>query len=131
MKQVKSFITRCYNKENDIPYCWYNRNKLVDERDIKSLQEYLNDKKEIEYLLIVSGIEETRPQRTFCSLPEFFRPCSMFRYYVESIQHNTFIFAISRSNSEWMEYKEKDILSLKNLFPKKATITLLKKEGVL
>lgn len=127
MKQVKAFISKCYNKENDIPYCWYNRNKIVDENDLKSLQKYLNNRKEVEYLLVVSGIEETRPQRTWCTLPEFFRPCSMFNFYVESIQHNTFIFAISKSNPEWMEYEEKDILNLKNMFPDKATIYLLKK----
>ena len=128
MLQQMDKENRCYNKDNSIPYCWYNLNKRVDEEDIKSLQNYLNKRKEMEYLLVVSGIEETRPQRTWCTLPEFFRPCSMFNYYVESIQNNTFIFAISKSNPEWMEYKEKDILELKNMFPEKATIYLLKKE---
>lgn len=126
--KVKSFISKCYNQDDGIPYCWYNLNRIIDSEDIKSLQNYLNNRKELEYLLIASGIEETRPQRTVCTLPEFFRPSSYICYYDEHKRNNTFIFAISKSNPEWMEYEEKDIINLKNEFPDKATITILKKD---
>ena len=80
---IKTFFTRTHNKDNTTPYAWYNTQyKKLNEEQINKLKEYCFNKKFIRCLFVVNNIEETRPQRTWGSMPEWFRPNSMFHSFI-------------------------------------------------
>ena len=71
MKKVKQFITKCYNEDND-NYCWYNTSKYLNTAELQELREYFN-KKDYNFMLIINGCSQLRPQRTWFCLPTFLK----------------------------------------------------------
>ena len=70
-RKIKQFITKNYNKEKDA-YCWYNTEKKLSEDDISNLKDYFNNSN-YNFLLIINGCSELRPQRTWCTFPTFLK----------------------------------------------------------
>lgn len=111
--KIKKWITKCFNEDNTIPFCWYNtENYNFKNEDLEEVTEeikdYMNRKGFIREIIIVPGIELTRPQRTWGDMPEWFRPAGPCHSFDDMQHRNTFIFAIY--NSEWgKEIKEEEI----------------------
>lgn len=127
---IKSFFTKTYNKDDTTPYAWYNTQyKKLNEEQINKLKEYCFNKKFIRCLFIVNNIEETRPQRTWGSMPEWFRPNSMFHSFHNSPVDNSFIFIIYNNelgNSITYDEVEEALKS----FPDKCNITMYVKNYI-
>lgn len=118
---IKSFFTKTYNKDDTTPYAWYNTQyKKLNEEQINKLKEYCFNKKFIRCLFIVNNIEETRPQRTWGSMPEWFRPNSMFHSFHNSPVDNSFVFVIYYT--DWTDYTTNEILNSIESFPNKCKI---------
>ena len=71
IRKIKQFITKNYNKEKDA-YCWYNTEKKLSEDDISNLKDYFNNSN-YNFMLIINGCSELRPQRTWCTFPTFLK----------------------------------------------------------
>lgn len=70
-QKVKQFITKNYNKEKD-NYCWYNTLSVLSSNDIEDLEKYFK-KSNYNFMLIINGCSQLRPQRTWGTLPTFFK----------------------------------------------------------
>ena len=70
-KRIKQFITKCYNKEKD-NYCWINTNKKLSDAELSDIEKYFNNKN-YNFMLIINGCSELRPQRTWGALPTFLK----------------------------------------------------------
>lgn len=120
---IKTFFTKTYNEENTTPYAWYNTQyKKLNEDQINKLKKYCFNKKFIRCLFIVNNIEETRPQRTWGSMPEWFRPNSMFHSFHNSPVDNSFVFAIYYTAETWTYYTAEKILNSIESFPDKCEV---------
>ena len=124
----KQFFTKTYKKDNTVPFAWFNTEyKALTEQEIKEMEEYMLKKDFIRKMIIVNGVEVARPQRTWGSMPEWFRPASCFNSFDNYYHDNSFIFVIYNSKCG-KEIKEVDIKESLKSFPKHAMITRLKKE---
>lgn len=123
----KQFFTKTYKKDNTVPFAWFNTEyKALTEQEIKEMEEYMLKKDFVRKMIIVNGVEVARPQRTWGSMPEWFRPASCINSFDNYYHDNSFIFVIY--NSKWgKEIKEVDIKESLKSFPKHAMITRLKK----
>ena len=127
MKRIKQFITKCFNKEKDA-YCWYNTHKCLSQEEIADIKTYF-DKKEYNFMLIINGCSELRPQRTWSTFPTFLKGTDGCHILFKS-PFNAFILC------SWMEdytYEhtsyEEDIKELLATLPcELETIVLTKKE---
>ena len=70
-RRVKQFITKSYNIEKD-NYCWYNTQVKLSPEDLYDLVNYFN-KSNYNFMLIINGCSQLRPQRTWGSLPTFLK----------------------------------------------------------
>lgn len=128
MKKVKQFITKCFNQEKDA-YCWYNTSKYLNPVELKELKEYF-DRKDYNFMLIINGCSELRPQRTYGSFPTFLKGTDGC-YIIFKSSFNAFILC------SWMDnYKddianyEEDIKELLSSIPDKLeTIIFTKSKG--
>lgn len=122
VSKIKQFFTKTYNKDDTVPFAWYNTEfKMLKDEEIEQLMEYANKKEFIKEIIIVSGIEVARPQRTWGDMPEWFRPASCFHNFDGNYHDNSFIFIIY--NSDWgRKIRQEEILEALNSFPKHATI---------
>jgi len=82
MKRIKQFITRCFNKEKDA-YCWFNTSKYLNPKEIEDIKKYF-DKKEYNFMLIINGCSELRPQRTYGTFPTFLRGTDGYHFILSS-----------------------------------------------
>ena len=71
-------------------FAWYNIHKELTIDEIDKINNFCKKRKEICFCVILSGINELRPQRTCGSIPEWFRNNTQFR----NIEHttNSFVF---------------------------------------
>ena len=45
-KKIKQFFTRTYNKDNTVPFAWFNTEYyLLEEEDMLQLHNYMKDKR--------------------------------------------------------------------------------------
>lgn len=72
IKGLKGWITKAVHKDDTIPYCYANVGKLLTQEDLDDLFTYCG-KMGFEFAIVISGINPLRPQRTWGSLPEWFR----------------------------------------------------------
>ena len=70
-RRIKQFITKSYNIEKD-NYCWYNTQVKLSPEDLYDLVNYFN-KSNYNFMLIINGCSQLRPQRTWGSLPTFLK----------------------------------------------------------
>lgn len=93
MKTVKGLLGWFTKHWEDISdSCgWCNVNKELTKEEIDKVVDYFSNKKNINFVIILSGINELRPQRTLNDLPEWFRNNTE----CHDIYHanNTFVFA--------------------------------------
>lgn len=124
---IRKYFSQIYNKDNTVPFAWFNTQyKELTKKGINELQEYTN-KDFVRELIVVSGIEMTRPQRTCGDMPEWFRPASEVHSFNENYHSNSFIFIIY--NSKWgKNIKEEEIKEAIKSFPKHAKIIRIKEE---
>ena len=124
--EIKRFLTKTWNEDNDISYAWINTEyKKLSEQGRKDLQQYIESKGFIRMLIVVDNIEVTRPQRTCGDMPEWFRPASAQHSFNDYDIDNTFIFAIYKSNYG-NDIKDGEIDYALNSLPEKSTIYFLK-----
>lgn len=101
-KRIKQFITKCYNKEKDA-YCWINTNKKLSDEELFDLEKYFNSKN-YNFMLIINGCSELRPQRTYGSFPTFLKGTDGYHIIFKS-SFNAFILC------SWMDNYKDDIAS--------------------
>ena len=115
---ARKYFSRNYNQDNTIPYSWYNTQYYkLTEKGKQELKEYILKRPYIREIVVVDNIEVTRPQRTWGSMPEWFRPegwCNSFDYNNHS---NSFIFILYDK-----EYLEEDIIEAFKSFPETTDI---------
>ena len=96
---IKTFFTKTYNKDDSVPYAWYNTEYCVLTLEQKQkLYNYLIKNDFIKYMFIVDNIEVARPQRTWGDTPEWFRPASMWHTLRINIIYPLFFFEKSFTN---------------------------------
>lgn len=128
ISNIKRFFTKVYNKEDTTPFAWYNTEYYnLSKEEINDMNCYYMNKNFIRCMVIVDNIEVTRPQRTWGTMPEWFRPNSMINTFDGYNHINCFIFVIY--TSEWgqsitLEEIQKSLES----FPKTSKILYYIKE---
>lgn len=124
---IRKYFTKIFNKDNSVPYAWFNTQyKELTEKGINELKEYVN-KDFVREIIVVSGIEVARPQRTMGDMPEWFRPVTIIHYFSDIYHSNSFVFIIY--NSEWgKNIEEEEIKESIKSFPKQAKIIRIKEE---
>lgn len=120
--KIKHFLTRTHNEDDTIPFAWINTEYyLLNKQDIYDLDKYIHKKGFIKELIIVNNVEVARPQRTWFTMPDWFRPASMFHSFNEMDINNTFVFAIY--DNEWgNDIMEEEVQTSIESFPKKSEI---------
>lgn len=93
MKTVKGLLCWFTKHWKDISdsYGWCNVNKELTKEEIDKVVDYFSKKENINFVIILSGINELRPQRTWGDLPEWFR--NNTEYHDIYHANNTFVFA--------------------------------------
>ena len=122
-RKIKQFITKSYNIEKD-NYCWYNTQVKLSPEDLYDLVNYFN-KSNYNFMLIINGCSQLRPQRTWGSLPTFLKGIDGCHLIFKSLS-NSFILC------SWLEdYKDykKDMEELL-LLPEDLEVYKFKKWGV-
>ena len=122
-RKVKQFITKNYNKEKD-NYCWYNTEVKLSSNEIADLIKYFSER-DYNFILIINGCNQLRPQRTWGTLPTFLKGLDGC-HLISKSQFNSFILCSWLENYE--DYKEniKELLEL----PKELEIYSIFKGGV-
>ena len=85
-----------------------------NELEIQGIEMYEHDKE----IIIVHNIEVARPQRTWGSFPEWFRPASMFHRFDGQVHDNSFVLVIYNG----LDYEEAEIQEALKSFPDIAEI---------
>lgn len=122
-RRIKQFITKTYNIEKD-NYCWYNTQVKLSIEDLEDLRSYF-DKSNYNFMLIINGCSQLRPQRTWGALPTFLKGLDGCHLIFKSLS-NSFILC------SWLEDYEcykKDMEELL-LLPKELEVYVLKKGSV-
>ena len=128
--KIKYFLTKTYNEDNTVPFAWINtEHYILNKEDIFDLLKYVQKKQFINQIFIVNNIEVTRPQRTWGTMPDWFRPTSWYNTFDDNHHTNSFIFAIY--NNEWgNEILEVEIKNSLESFPKKCKIVRISKNDI-
>lgn len=121
---IRKFITTCYNKSPD-SHCWYNVPKLLCDEDLKKLKVYFQEHN-YNFMLIINGCNELRPQRTWGTFPVFLKGTD--GCYIIHKDINTFV--LCSWMDEYENYK-KDIEELINYIPKDMECIFFTKSEVL
>lgn len=87
--KVKKIITTCFNKTDD-NYCWYNIKDTLSDEDIDELREYFNKNEKMNFMLIINGCNELRPQRTCMTFPNWLKDTNGYRGIYKT-GYNSFI----------------------------------------
>lgn len=125
MREIKQFINKCYKEDND-NFCWYNTEKKLSKEEIEELKEYF-DKGKYNFMLIINGCSELRPQRTFATFPIFLKGIDGCHSIFKN-QFNTFILCswLKYYNDEFSNY-EKDINELLSTIPCELEVHIFRK----
>lgn len=121
MKTIKGlfgWLTKNWNEIIDC-FAWANVRKELTDEEIGRVQEYFLRKKDYRLVIIIKGVNSLRPQRTWGSLPEWFRNDTDYH----DIYHddNTFVF-VSCLDDE--DEAEKLLLESAKEIEKQANATL-------
>lgn len=93
VESALSYFYHHYKEISDNTYSWYNVNKILTTEELQKLVTFFKNHNELKLLIVINGVSGLRPQRTWGSLPEWFRSNTEFRgvYHYE----NAFIFISS------------------------------------
>ena len=121
MKTIKGlfgWLTKNWNEIIDC-FAWANVRKELTDEEVGRVQEYFLRKKDYRLVIIIKGVNSLRPQRTWGSLPEWFRNDTAYH----DIYHddNTFVF-VSCLDDE--DEAEKLLLESAKEIEKQANATL-------
>ena len=72
-ESMLSWFRRHYDEFKDDNYAYYNVKKILTETDIDKIRNFCSKRSEIIFFIIISGVNELRPQRTYGGMPEWFR----------------------------------------------------------
>lgn len=113
-----SWFRRHYDEFKDDNYAYYNVKKILTETDIDKIRNFCNKRSEIIFFIIISGVNELRPQRTYGGMPEWFRNNTSAHDLYKS--ENSFVF-IGCFDKEWcgwdrFEEEKKNFRRIKFLF---------------
>lgn len=115
--KMRRYFTKIYNQDNTTPFAWYNTQyKKLSEEGIYELKEYFYFNQFIKEIIIIHNIEVARPQRTWGSFPEWFRPASIYNIFDGQPHDNSFVLVIYNE----LDYKEADIQEALKSFPNTA-----------
>lgn len=92
MKTVKGllgWLTKNWEEISET-FAWANVNKEMTDEEISRVQDYFLNKKDYRLVIIINGVNDLRPQRTWGSLPEWFR--NNTEYHDIYHKENTFVF---------------------------------------
>ena len=103
---MRRYFTKIYNQDNTTPFAWYNTQyKKLSEEGIYELKKYFISNNFIKEIIVVHNIEVARPQRTWGSFPEWFRPASIYHSFDGQPHDNSFVLAIYNE----LDYEEAEI----------------------
>lgn len=108
-RRIKQFITKTYNVEED-NYCWYNTQVKLTNEDIEDLKKYF-DKGNYNFMLIINGCNQLRPQRTWGTLPTFLKGLDGCHVIFKSLS-NSFILCSWLEDYENYKNDMEELLSL-------------------
>ncbi len=115
---ARRYFSKNYNQDNTIHYIWYNTEYYkLTEKGRQELKDYILKRPYIREIIVVNNIEVTRPQRTWGSMPEWFRPASWCNTFDGNNHNNCFIFILYDK-----DYEEADILEAFKSFPETTDI---------
>ncbi len=121
--KIKRFITRSYNLEKD-NYCWYNTLIKLSPEDLFDLLNYFQ-KSNYNFMLIINGCSQLRPQRTWGELPTFLKGLDGCHLILKSLSNS---FILCSWLDDYENYK-KDMEELL-LLPKDLEVHIFRKGGV-
>jgi hypothetical protein len=114
VSSIKSYFTKAINAE--ATHAWYSCKPLTDE-EVELLKAYLKEKKYL-VAMFVRNVVPGRPERTWGSLPTWFRPASEYRSFNDCpIEKGDFVF-IHFEKEEVYANKEKIDEFLDNVYNK-------------
>lgn len=118
-KKIESLLDwfrKKYPSFKDGSYAWYNIHKLLTENDIDRIRNFCIKRPEVEFFIIINGINPLRPQRTYGALPEWFRNNTAYHNIYKD--ENAFVFINCINDSRYDDYDEyaEYEKSKKNLF---------------
>lgn len=115
-KKIESLLDwfrKKYPSFKDGSYAWYNIHKILTESDIDRIRNFCIKRPEVEFFIIINGINPLRPQRTYGTLPEWFRNNTAYHNIYKD--ENAFVFINCINEEEYGNYGEYK-RSKKNLF---------------
>ena len=124
MKRIKQFITKSSNEVEDA-YCWHNTEKKLSSSEVEDLKDYFN-KKNYNFMIIINGCSQLRPQRTWSTFPIFLKGIDGCHTIYKS-DFNAFILC------SWMEDYEEyqaDIKELLSTIPDDLETIILTKNQI-
>lgn len=114
-KKVESMLAwfrRHYDEFKDDNYAYYNVKKILTETDIDKIRNFCIKRSEIVFFIIISGVNELRPQRTYGGMPEWFRNNTSAHDIYKSENSFVFIGCFDKEWCGWGRFEEEK----KNLF---------------
>ena len=115
--KIKTFFSKSYTSNPDVPYAWYNtQTSVLSEDQIDSLVNYFEQHNEIDKMIIVNNVMVARPQRTWGGFPEFFRPATQLNTFPPEGSDNSFVLML------YDNYDKKEIEEGLSTFPQYAEI---------
>lgn len=114
VESMLSWFRRHYDEFKDDNYAYYNVKKILTETDIDKIRNFCIKRSEVDFFIIISGINSLRPQRTFRDLPEWFRNDTA--YYDIYKDENSFVFigCFDKAWCGWDEFKEEKKILFEN-----------------
>lgn len=120
-KKIKQFVTKCYQEKDN--FCWYNINKKLTDEELDDLIKYFNNNN-YNFMLIINGCNELRPQRTWGTLPTFLKGTDGCHIISKSIFNSFVLFSWLEPYDEYKNDISELLQGLEDL-----EITYLTKEG--
>lgn len=112
VESMLSWFRRHYDEFKDDNYAYYNVKKILTETDIDKIRNFCSKRSEIIFFIIISGVNELRPQRTYGGMPEWFRNNTSAHDIYKSENSFVFIGCFDKEWCGWGRFEEEK----KNLF---------------
>ena len=97
LRGMFGWLTKVWPKMDDT-YAWANIEHELNTEEIERIYSFCEKKGNVEFALILVGINKLRPQRTWCGLPEWFRSNTSYHYFAH--ENNSFVFISCVKNDE-------------------------------
>ena len=111
VESMLSWFRRHYDEFKDDNYAYYNVKKILTETDIDKIRNFCIKRPEIIFFIIISDVNELRPQRAYGGMPEWFRNnTSAYDIYKSE---NSFVF-IGCFWREWSAFEEEKKILFEN-----------------